>query len=120
MWMRRTGDGHPTTASSHHPGTMKNVTKDLRIASERAGTRYGDVGQGDGSCVAIPSVPLSSLVGICSLGSVSPDPSLTLMTAMGTRRTGDGDPMMGRLHATGTMKNVTKDLRSGLKRAGTR
>ncbi|XP_061218731.1 uncharacterized protein LOC133217349 [Neopsephotus bourkii] len=86
MWTRRTGDGHPTTASRHHPGTMKNVTKDLRSAAERAGTRPG---------------------------TLSPDPSLALMTSMGMRRTGGGDPVMGCLHATGTMKNVTKDLNLG-------
>lgn len=38
MGMRRTGDGHPKTVTHHPIGMTGKTTKDLRTASERAGT----------------------------------------------------------------------------------
>ncbi|KAM9594888.1 uncharacterized protein ACIBXB_020786 [Morphnus guianensis] len=38
MGTRRTGDGHPTTVTHHPIGMTGKTTKDLRTASERAGT----------------------------------------------------------------------------------
>lgn len=77
--------------------------------------------QRGGSFVAVPCVPLSSPVVIyhCSLGPVTPGPSLALLTTMGMRSTGDGHPMTGPLHAFG-VPEMTEDLRSALERAGTR
>ncbi|XP_035749664.1 trithorax group protein osa-like isoform X2 [Egretta garzetta] len=83
---RRTGDGHPKTVPRHPPGTMEKMAEDLRIASERAGTR------------PVPRTP---------------DPSLALMTFLGTRRMGDGHPTTVPRHPTGMIEE-REDPRASL------